>query len=32
MLAALAKTPGLHFALGLASAAASYLNLLLLWR
>ncbi|MUV15164.1 murein biosynthesis integral membrane protein MurJ [Noviluteimonas gilva] len=32
VLAALAHTPGLHFALGLASAAASYLNLLLLWR
>lgn len=29
---ALAKTPGLHFALGLASAVASYLNLALLWR
>lgn len=32
VLVALAKVPGLHFALGLASAAASYLNLLLLWR
>jgi len=32
VLAALAKTPGLHFALGLASALASYLNLVLLWR
>ncbi|MEO8546547.1 MAG: murein biosynthesis integral membrane protein MurJ [Burkholderiaceae bacterium] len=29
--AALSKVPGLHFALGLASAAASYLNLALLW-
>jgi putative peptidoglycan lipid II flippase len=29
---ALAKVPGLHFALGLASAAASYLILALLWR
>jgi putative peptidoglycan lipid II flippase len=28
---ALAKVPGLHFALGLASALASYLNLVLLW-
>ncbi len=28
---ALATTPGLHLALGLASAAASYLNLALLW-
>ena len=32
ILAALAQKPGLHFALGLASAAASYLNLALLWR
>jgi putative peptidoglycan lipid II flippase len=32
VLAALAQVPGLHFALGLASAAASYLNLWLLWR
>jgi putative peptidoglycan lipid II flippase len=32
ILAALAQVPGLHFALGLASAAASYLNLALLWR
>ena len=32
ILAALSQVPGLHFALGLASAAASYLNLLLLWR
>ena len=32
ILAALAAKPGLHFALGLASAAASYLNLALLWR
>lgn len=30
--AALSKVPGLHFALGLASAVASYLNLALLWR
>jgi putative peptidoglycan lipid II flippase len=29
---ALARTPGLHLALGLASALASYLNLWLLWR
>ena len=29
---ALSKVPGLHFALGLASAIASYLNLALLWR
>jgi putative peptidoglycan lipid II flippase len=29
---ALSKTAGLHFALGLASAIASYLNLILLWR
>jgi putative peptidoglycan lipid II flippase len=29
---ALAKVPGLHFALGMASAIASYLNLWLLWR
>ena len=28
---ALLKVPGLHFALGLASAIASYLNLALLW-
>ena len=28
---ALARVPGLHFALGLASALASYLNLALLW-
>ena len=32
ILAALSKVPGLHFALGLASAVASYLNLGLLWR
>lgn len=32
VLAALAATPGLHLALGLASALASYLNLALLWR
>ena len=32
VLEALAKTPGLHLALGLASALASYLNLWLLWR
>ncbi|QNP42212.1 murein biosynthesis integral membrane protein MurJ [Lysobacter solisilvae (ex Woo and Kim 2020)] len=31
VLAALAQTPGLHLALGLASAAASYINLGLLW-
>jgi putative peptidoglycan lipid II flippase len=31
VLVALAKVPGLHFALGLASALASYLNLSLLW-
>jgi putative peptidoglycan lipid II flippase len=29
--AALLKVPGLHFALGMASALASYLNLALLW-
>ena len=28
----LANVPGLHFALGVASALSSYLNLLLLWR
>lgn len=28
----LASTPGLHLAIGLASALASYLNLILLWR
>ena len=32
ILHALSSVPGLHFALGMASAAASYLNLLLLWR
>jgi putative peptidoglycan lipid II flippase len=32
LLAALSKVPGLHFALGLASALASYLNLAMLWR
>ncbi|HKN79586.1 MAG TPA: murein biosynthesis integral membrane protein MurJ [Lysobacter sp.] len=32
ILLALSSVPGLHFALGMASAAASYLNLLLLWR
>jgi putative peptidoglycan lipid II flippase len=32
VLTALSKVPGLHFALGLASAVASYLNLALLWR
>ncbi|MFC5578545.1 murein biosynthesis integral membrane protein MurJ [Lysobacter niabensis] len=32
VLAALSATPGLHLALGLASALASYLNLMLLWR
>lgn len=31
MWVALSKVPGLHFALGLASAVASYLNLGLLW-
>ena len=31
VLVALSKVPGLHFALGLASALASYLNLGLLW-
>jgi len=31
VLAALSATPGLHLALGLASALASYLNLMLLW-
>lgn len=31
VMAALASTPGLHLALGLASALASYLNLGLLW-
>ncbi|MDR0182568.1 murein biosynthesis integral membrane protein MurJ [Lysobacter arvi] len=31
VLAALEQTPGLHLALGFASAAASYLNLALLW-
>jgi putative peptidoglycan lipid II flippase len=31
ILVALARVPGLHFALGLASAVASYLNLALLW-
>ena len=30
--AALAQTPGLHLALGIASALSSYLNLALLWR
>jgi putative peptidoglycan lipid II flippase len=30
-MAALAQTPGLHVALGLASAAASYINLAMLW-
>jgi putative peptidoglycan lipid II flippase len=28
----LSKVPGLHLALGMASAVASYINLLLLWR
>jgi putative peptidoglycan lipid II flippase len=32
ILVGLSKQPGLHFALGLASALASYLNLALLWR
>jgi putative peptidoglycan lipid II flippase len=31
ILAGLANTPGLHLAIGLASALASYLNLMLLW-
>jgi putative peptidoglycan lipid II flippase len=31
VLAALSQTPGLHLALGLASAAASYINLAMLW-
>lgn len=32
VLATLARVPGLHFALGIASALSSYLNLVLLWR
>ena len=32
VMATLARVPGLHFALGVASALSSYLNLLLLWR
>lgn len=32
VMATLARVPGLHFALGLASALSSYLNLALLWR
>lgn len=32
VMAALARVPGLHFALGIASALSSYLNLWLLWR
>jgi putative peptidoglycan lipid II flippase len=32
VMAALARVPGLHFALGIASALSSYLNLALLWR
>ncbi|HVI25181.1 MAG TPA: murein biosynthesis integral membrane protein MurJ [Xanthomonadaceae bacterium] len=32
VLAAMAATPGLHLALGIASALASYVNLALLWR
>lgn len=32
VMAVLASTPGLHVALGVASALASYLNLALLWR
>lgn len=32
VMAALAAVPGLHFALGIASALSSYLNLVLLWR
>ena len=31
VLVALARVPGLHFALGMASAVASYLNLAMLW-
>jgi putative peptidoglycan lipid II flippase len=31
VMATLARVPGLHFALGIASALSSYLNLLLLW-
>jgi putative peptidoglycan lipid II flippase len=30
--ATLAQTPGLHLALGIASALSSYINLVLLWR
>lgn len=32
VMATLARVPGLHFALGIASALSSYLNLVLLWR
>jgi putative peptidoglycan lipid II flippase len=32
LLEGLSKVPGLHLALGMASAVASYVNLLLLWR
>lgn len=32
VMATLARVPGLHFALGIASAMSSYLNLVLLWR
>jgi putative peptidoglycan lipid II flippase len=32
LLFGLSKVPGLHLALGMASAVASYINLLLLWR
>ncbi len=32
VLETLARVPGLHFALGVASALSSYLNLVLLWR
>lgn len=32
VMATLARVPGLHFALGIASALSSYLNLYLLWR
>lgn len=32
VMATLAQVPGLHFALGIASALSSYLNLVLLWR
>jgi putative peptidoglycan lipid II flippase len=32
LLAGLSRVPGLHLALGMASAVASYVNLALLWR